>query len=184
MAYAALVRCAGANGLNVDTVSDEALVLSWYCVRLLLDAVNPDSQSGGHGKVQENESSSQDTMSKERLHRLYLTLISAMPSLPLALMLRALEEIKTIITSIPSPSLASISLASSTSSRDHKTAGEVGARAELVKALFQEIMENVGYVEKSAAMHWWYENRMELLSTQAVVSPASVKVDGTALTAS
>jgi hypothetical protein len=179
MAYAALVRCAGASGLNIDTIPEESLSLSWFCVQLLLDTINPSSQGeNGH------ESSPKDDMTEERLHRLHLTLISTVPSLPLVLMLRALQEIKTIITSILSPPLESISLAPSTSSRGDTKPRKAGTRGELVKALFQEIMEQVGYREKSAAMHWWYENRVDLLSAQAGVPPRTKVDDGAAMTAS
>jgi len=79
-------------------------------------------------------------------------------------MLRALEEIKTIITSTPvslSKPIASVSSESILSSSGQKE-GKDGTRDELVEALFQEIMGQVSYREKGVAMHWWYENRMDL----------------------
>lgn len=151
MAYSALVRCAGASGLNVDTVPEEVLGLAWYCVQLLLDSIGgaeePFDSGKGKGKQTAHPLDSDGTaLDQGRLHRLRLTLISTVPSLPLVLMLQALEQIKaTIIPTHPSSSLDA-----------------QGRRDELVKALFDEIMERVGYSEKSAAMKWWYKNRAAL----------------------
>jgi hypothetical protein len=77
---------------------------------------------------------------KERLHRLRLMLISTVPSLPLPLMIRVLDEIRDIIVNM----------------------GEVLVRTELADALFVEILENVGDREKEASMRWWYTNRLKL----------------------
>lgn len=158
MAYSALVRCASASGLNVDAVPEETLVLAWYCIQLLLDAIASKSSMAEKGKQRME-------MDKERLNRLHLTLISTIPSLPLVLMLRVLEEIKIIITSLPplpSPSQPSSILAPSLSPSTQLVRGTITERNELIKALFDELIERVGYREKSAAMQWWYQNRMEL----------------------
>jgi hypothetical protein len=77
---------------------------------------------------------------KEHLHRLRLMLISTVPSLPLPLMIRVLDEIRDIIVNM----------------------GEVLVRTELADALFVEILENVGDREKEASMRWWYTNRLKL----------------------
>ncbi|KAJ3574471.1 hypothetical protein NP233_g1749 [Leucocoprinus birnbaumii] len=152
LAFAALVRCAGASGLNVDTASDETLVLSWYCMQLFIDAIHSKTH------VEENN------MNEERLHRLRLAVISAVPSLPLALMLQALQEIKTMITSIPISSSISTSLPTSApkSAASNQLDQVEDIRDQLIQALFQEIMVQAGYREKSAAMQWWYENRSDL----------------------
>ncbi|KAF7767893.1 hypothetical protein Agabi119p4_7136 [Agaricus bisporus var. burnettii] len=133
MAYSALVRCASASGLNVDTVPVEASTLAWYCIQLLVDAI----------QFKENIE-----VDQERLNRLLLMLISSIPSLPLVLMLQALEEIKSIITSLPPPSPSS-------SNMDDLTEKKAIEPNELVKALFDELIERVGYREKSAVMQWW-----------------------------
>lgn len=91
-------------------------------------------------------------LDQERLHRLRLMLISAVPSLPVVLMLQALEQIKTIIISTPPPNSHSSSSSSDTQKR----------RGELVKNLFDEIVGLGGNKEKSAAMKWWYENKAAL----------------------
>ena len=75
-----------------------------------------------------------------QLHRLRLTLISTVPSLPLPLMIRAMDEIRKNIVEVL----------------------EQGERKELIDALFGEILENVGDREKEASMRWWYTNRLSL----------------------
>lgn len=157
MAYSALVRCAGASGLNVDTVPEEVLGLAWYCVQLLLDSIGgveePFDSGKGKGKQTAHPLDSDGTaLDQGRLHRLRLTLISTVPSLPLVLMLQALEQIKTIIISTPPPNTHSSSSSSDTQKR----------RGELVKNLFDEIVGLGGNKEKSAAMKWWYENKAAL----------------------
>jgi len=169
MAFAALVRCAGANTLNVGDTPEEPPSLSWYCIQLLLDVICPDGQVDNVGKEKGTDTSVRSDMGEARLHRLRLTLISAVSSLPLSLVLRALEKIKMIIISIPMSSSKSISSASSESILSHDGEKEKdGTRDELVQALFQEIMGHVGYGEKGAVMRWWYENRMDLQATQMV----------------
>jgi hypothetical protein len=143
MAYSALVRCASASGLNVDTVPADTSSLAWYCIQLLLD------------NIQYKEGNKMD---EGRLNRLLLTLISSIPSLPLVLMLQALEEIKSIITSLSPLSK------SSTSSRpdmDDPMKKKIEP-SELAKALFDELIERVGYRERSTVMQWWYRNRSGL----------------------
>lgn len=80
--------------------------------------------------------SSQDL---DRRHRLHLALISTLPSLPLASLPQALSAMKEVVDS---------------TSND-------ASRKELVEALFQEIMENIGDAEKEYAVHWWNERRIE-----------------------
>jgi len=77
-----------------------------------------------------------------RLHGLHLTLISALSSLPLPLLSRTLETIRSIILSLPD--------------WDEK-------RKELIEELFKEILERVGDKEKEVVMRWWCEVREELV---------------------
>ena len=72
-----------------------------------------------------------------RRHRLYLALISSLPSLPLALLPRALSAVGDVIEGTP----------------------DDASRKELVEALFREIMENVGDAEKEYVVRWWNEQR-------------------------
>ncbi|KAF5360391.1 hypothetical protein D9756_004582 [Leucocoprinus leucothites] len=186
MAFAAVVRCAAASGLNVDT-TPEGLSLSWYCIQLFLDSIHSDKNNGDKGKENEVNGTIEGDMTEGRLHRLRLALISAVPSLPLVLMLRALQEIKAIITSIPASKSKPPILSKPESNSDEQRGEEKGTRDELAKALFQEIMGQVGYREKSAAMHWWYENRMDLQVANLTILPTSEKAEGgngTAMTAS
>lgn len=90
---------------------------------------------------------------RERLHRLHLTLISTVPSLPLPLMIRALEKIRSIVMTRPKSDGGVWEVGDDV--------GEERRRKELVDALFVEILEGVGDREKEAAMRWWYANRMD-----------------------
>ncbi len=158
MAYSALVRCAGASGLNIDTVPEETLGLAWYCIKLILDSIGVEDLQDRESTEKEKQKARQldldgVDLGKEQLHRLHLTLISTVPSLPLVLMHRTLELIKTIVISTPLPTHAPPS------------SDTQGRRDELVRALFDEIVERIGYREKGAAMKWWYENRMALQSS-------------------
>jgi len=79
---------------------------------------------------------------EERLYRLHLTLLSTVPSLPLRLLPRTLGEIRSIVMAYP-------------------VAAE-GRRKELADALFAEILERVGDLEKEFVLRWWYGNRTKL----------------------
>lgn len=92
-------------------------------------------------------------LNEAQLHRLHLTLISTVASLPLLLMIRALEEICSIIT-------ARNQSGGGVSGVDD---GEEAEKTkELIDALFTEIIEGVGDREKESAMRWWYANRQKL----------------------
>ncbi|KAF5374139.1 hypothetical protein D9615_008886 [Tricholomella constricta] len=140
LAYAALVRSACSFNSTASTGSHQ---LGWYCISLILDMIRELSQP----ELEES--------ARERVQRLHLTLISTVPSLPLPLMIRALEEIRSIIT---------------TRSQSDSGVGGVGdgveeerRRKELVDALFTEILERVGDREKEAAIRWWYAHRNSFL---------------------
>jgi len=79
----------------------------------------------------------------ERRHRLYLTLISCVPSVPLALLPRLLDPIRSAID---------------TTHEDHK-------KRELIEALFVEIKERVGDREKEYMVRWWGEQRLKWTDT-------------------
>lgn len=135
LAFAALVRSAsasvggasahspnlgpGGEGDRAERDTEEQYALAWYCVDALLGAIHALAEAGEDA---------------ERLHRLHLALISAVPSLPLALLPRVLGEIRAAVLT--------------------------RARAkDLVDATFVEISERVGDREKELAMRWWYDNR-------------------------
>lgn len=140
LAYSALVRSANTFGSIA-----EGHQLVWYCITLILDMIRDLALEGQN----------LDTGSRQRLHRLHLTLISTVSSLPLPLMIRALEEIKSIITRCPQ--------SDSGVEREQDEVKEE-RRKELVDALFQEISEKVGEQEKEAAMRWWYAHREAFLN--------------------
>ncbi|KAJ7069965.1 hypothetical protein C8F01DRAFT_1114777 [Mycena amicta] len=128
LAYAALVRCAGASLGNEQ--DDEALALAWYCVETLGDAIRDQSGSSSSNSGADNNT----TYADDRLHRLRLTLISIVPSLPLKLLPRVLDQVGRILL--------------------HE---EEGPRKELFDAMFVEISERVGDAQRQVVMRWWYE---------------------------
>ncbi|KAK7048188.1 hypothetical protein R3P38DRAFT_3256846 [Favolaschia claudopus] len=130
LAFASLVRSASSSTASscegsastFPTRLGDAYALAWYCIDALLAAIRDAASQG-------------DT---ERVHRLRLTLISSVPSLPLVLLPRVLEEVKTAILS---------------------SEGDARAGRELVEAMYEEISERVGDQEKEVVLRWWYENR-------------------------
>ncbi|KAG5644888.1 hypothetical protein DXG03_007440 [Asterophora parasitica] len=156
LAYAALVRSASSNSDQED-----ARQLGWYCISVILDTIRELSQ-------QEPGSPGDDP---ERLHRLLLTLISTVPSHPLPLMIRTLEEIQIFITTRPQSDSGVAVVGDGV---------EIGRRRkELVDALFAEILERVGDREKEAAMRWWYTHRRSFLpgGDDAALAMTGEKVD-------
>jgi len=145
LAFSALVKSASAGATgnqNAESLLDENDTLAWYCIESILDAVHRQSPA--------------NDQSNERLHRLHLTLISAIPSLPLKLLPRALEEIKSIITRCNHDSERQSSSSSVVMSWTNK-------QNELVDALFDEILGKVGDREKEYVMQWWHDHRREFV---------------------
>lgn len=142
LAYAALVRSACASSSTTHAIVQH---LGWYCISLLLDMIRELSPTG-HGKRDNSENHT-----REWLHRLHLTLISTVPSLPLPLMIRALEEIRSIVTTRLGRDSGVWGVGDDV--------GEERKKKELVDALFVEILEGVGDREKEAVIRWWYANR-------------------------
>ncbi|KAH0586555.1 hypothetical protein J132_08258 [Termitomyces sp. J132] len=137
LAYSALVRSASTSGSITESHR-----LGWYCITLILDVIRELS-------LEERQGNNPDAASRQRLHRLHLTLISTISSLPLPLMIRALEEVRSIITK----------RRQSDSDVERLGDGMEEGRKDLVDALFVEISEKVGEQEKEAAMRWWYTHR-------------------------
>ena len=119
------MRSASASAATFGSPPYQSFALPWYCVELILDKIR-------HLTLETEAGSAQ-----ERLHRLRLTLISTVPSLPLPLMIRVLDEIQNIVVNVR----------------------ETRERKELVDAVFAEILEGVGDREKEASIKWWYTNR-------------------------
>lgn len=140
MAFSALVKSASAGPTGKTDSADENYTLAWYCIESILDAIHSESPA--------SDSSS------ERLHRLHLTLIAAIPSLPLKLLPRVLEEIRNIITMRCNPD-SELKSSAGMSWRDK--------RKDLVDALLDEILGKVGDREKEYVMRWWYGHRREFL---------------------
>jgi hypothetical protein len=118
-------------------VDADSLALPQFCIDSVLSAIHSQSS------ISASPPSPSDV--REHLHRLHLTLVSTLPSLPLQLIPRTLDSIQSIVLSLPL-----------------NTDGD-DRRKELVEELFKEILENVGDREKEVAMRWWYEFREELM---------------------
>ena len=127
----------------------DASALAWYCIETLIDAMHELSNNTDSGKTRDEGNAPPATDS--HLHRLHLTLIATVPSLPLPLMLHVLDRIRDIILEKDLPCAGSDT---GNAPRERK--------AELVDALFREILERVGDGEKEVAMGWWYANLEEL----------------------
>ncbi|KAA1479310.1 hypothetical protein DENSPDRAFT_789064 [Dentipellis sp. KUC8613] len=115
-AYAALISFA-----------NPSLALAQLCLQVLLDkilVVFTGSRSTAH------------------THRLHLTLISSLPSLPLPLLPSALDAVAEIIQQYPGK------------------AEVKGSRSELIQSVFKIILEQVGDREKEYAMGWWADHRL------------------------
>ncbi|KAJ7075880.1 hypothetical protein B0H15DRAFT_612967 [Mycena belliarum] len=135
LAFASLVRSACASGHSLDlTRGDTAdmYALAWYCIDALLAAIHDLSLSRDSGR-------STSTVD-EQLHRLHLTLISVVPTLPLKLLPRVLDEVKAVLAG-------------------HGAQTDSGKAKELIDATFVEISERAGDREKEYVMRWWYDNR-------------------------
>lgn len=87
---------------------------------------------------------SSPSVDQDHTHRLHLTLISTLPSLPLPLLSRTLTSIHSIVVSLPL-----------------NVDGDK-RRKELLEELFREILK-AGDREKDLVMRWWYEVREELV---------------------
>jgi hypothetical protein len=127
LAYAALVQSAGSSG------SDLGDALAWFCVQSLLDAAKSADMNEGSNRAQ---NAANEVVDGEHVHRLHLTLISALPSLPLKLLPRGLEEMKSFIVS----------------EIDEER------KKELVDAVLKETLERVGDQEKVIVMSWLLDN--------------------------
>lgn len=111
-----------------------------------------DSSSKGKAKAQVDEEKTAD-----RVHRLHLMLISSVSSLPLPLMLKALNEIRLLILAQP-PQIGDGGVIADTSGETQQ-----GKREELLDALFTELLEKTGDREKEAGIQWWYKHRPTLV---------------------
>ena len=126
----ALVRSAGSSR------TAEGDTLAWFCIQSLLDVLSvllPHTPSGPNPSAQGDA---------ERARSLRLMLVSSLPTIPLRLLPRGLEEIKKCIAS-----------------EDDK-----GRREELVGEVLKEILERVGDREKVIVMKWW-QNNLDSFST-------------------
>lgn len=159
LAYSALVRSASVSASEVASHErpDDSYTLAWYCVQLILDTIHELSpvpqDAKGKGKARADD----DGQNAERLYRLHLVLISTISSLPLPLMLRALDQVRSLITEYPQDN-----------SSGAVTPGGKGRKAKLVAALFSELLEKTGDREKEAAMRWWYKHRPTLIAEAKV----------------
>lgn len=139
-------------------MTDATYSLAWYCIRTVLDTIRdlspPASEWDRKGKAKARV---KDEKTADRVHRLHLMLVSSVSSLPLPLMLKALDEIRLLILAHPQQSDESGVIAD--------TSGETrpGKREELLDALFTELLEKTGDREKEAGIQWWYRHHPALV---------------------
>lgn len=183
MAYSALVRsaCASAPPFPASLSSKgqasssekedrkgvpggaEIYSLGWYCVQVLLDALqeisiaqgqpepSTENTSESKGKLQAARPELLQDTGHARIHRLHLTLISTISSLPLPLLARVLPEIEVAIIADEPQRVVDLT--------PHPSSSAKQRREELVEAVFEEILESVGDREKEYIMKWWYAHR-------------------------
>lgn len=149
-------------------VPGDTYTLAWYCVQLLIDTIRELSPPPcttpqipkGKGKAQETVEVNNDTKTADdRTHRLSLMLISTISSLPMAIMLRALDEIRIIITAYSHSRSRDDSGVDDGNKDEASESGRKGRKKELLEALFSEILNNMGDREKEGAIKWWYRYR-------------------------
>jgi hypothetical protein len=187
LAYSTLVR--SATMTSTTGVLGDTYTLAWYCVQLLVDTIrdlSPQSYTSQKPKSQgtqppkkhvDNGTVKADDDDDDRIHRLSLMLISTISSLPMTIMLRALDEVYNIIisaySSYSSSSTPQEDDRSGVVDRNNNDKFEDGSelserkgrrKKELLEALFSEILDKVGDCEKEAAMKWWYTYRPFLIS--------------------
>jgi hypothetical protein len=126
---------------------------------MLLDTIHTlaPPEQGIKGK---QKATDDDEKPRGRVHRLHLMLISTVSSLPLPLMLHALDKIRALIAAYPPDDRG----ADINAPADE----EKGGKAELLQALFHELLEKTGDHEKEAAIQWWYKYRTSLIAEPAV----------------
>ena len=164
LAYSTLVHSATmiSTGVPGDTHT-----LAWYCVQLLVDTIRDLSPLSYYNSQKKTEADNNTTKkADDRSHRLSLMLISTISSLPMTILLRALDEIYIIIRAYSySPSRRDDG--GGVVDEDEGSQSETRRKErkkELLEALFSEILEKVGDCEKEAAMKWWYTYRPVLVS--------------------
>ncbi|OCH85759.1 hypothetical protein OBBRIDRAFT_762524 [Obba rivulosa] len=150
LAYAALVRSAGTLGGIASSAGSKGETMACFCIDTLLKAIDSVENAA---LTQPSSSSTPPSPAQisEHAHRLHLALIATIPSLPLLLLPRVLDEVRVIAERYPPPAA---------DASDEP-------RAELVDALFKELSENIGDEAKPLAMRWWYDNRRALAGLQA-----------------
>lgn len=149
------MRSASSSSHTINAADTAALGHAQVCIDLLVAAIQTVEPSSSSPPPKSSEFDDQD-----QAHRLNLTLISTLPSLPLPVLTRTLGLIRDILLSLPAGS---------------------DARKELVEDLFAEILERVGDREKEFAMKWWYEHREELVAGEATEIPEKSDDEATAV---
>jgi hypothetical protein len=129
---------------DLPSLKGERYTLAWFCIDSLLETLRALRRQKG---------------TEERLHRLYLTLISAISSLPLTLLPRVLDEVRTIIVTHGPAAGAGDKVGLSAGGAGTEGGGRKG---ELTQALFEEILQRVANREKEFVLRWWYDNREQL----------------------
>ncbi|THV03890.1 hypothetical protein K435DRAFT_835673 [Dendrothele bispora CBS 962.96] len=107
-------------------------------------------------------SSHNDSDSREQLHRLRLSLVSCLSALPVHLLERALEECKRVLML---PHFGG----SGGDADDEDREGDGERREALIQALYKEILEKVGDREKDVVVKWWYDILGDFAAATAAV---------------
>lgn len=174
LAFSALVRSASASATSSTGTTDATYALAWYCIQMVLDTIRelspPATDPAGKGKAKVRVG---EEKTADRVHRLHLMLVSSVSSLPLPLMLKALDEIRLLILAQPQP-LGDGGVIADTSGETQQ-----GKREELLDALFTELLEKTGDREKEAGIQWWYRHRpmLVLASPGGEEKPETLPVD-------
>lgn len=124
---------------NANAAEDKPsqFTLTWYCIEELLGAI----------QNLENEAD------KEQKHRLHLTLISCVSALPLSLLGRVLKEVHSVLDT--SANVSKVEKESELKLEPGTAQEQNPLGAELVQALYREVLEVVGDREKEYVLRWW-----------------------------
>jgi hypothetical protein len=166
MAFSALVRAACTFEAGDVQEGPEKYTLGWFCITELVKALKEEEEKHTGG---------------EKLHRLRMALVSCVSAAPFVLLGEVLDEVQRTITEAdtrPRPSeIKGKGKASATETAGiPKQALTLKRKQELIRALYREVIEEVGDREKEFVIQWWYAN-LELLGRGLEQSEVGVKAD-------
>ncbi|KAF5382313.1 hypothetical protein D9757_008479 [Collybiopsis confluens] len=146
----------------------ERFVVAWYCIQELLDIIHAFDFNPKSDMYEESERGE-----RERHHRLHLVLISCVSTLPLALLGRVLDEIRSIIiplasttTTAPNSTTTATATTIATTEKENKAShlgDDTPRRTELIQSLYHQVLEMVGDREKEYVLRWWEQFVSDLM---------------------